>query len=175
MAAPFTKAGDAELRFGHQEPWDGDIQKREDSEGIRKGPSPKRQGQAQRSETGSVGLVAPMCWNPPCPYLLPLHPRKTGGSIGSRLSLRALENISDNQLITSLIRIKHEPFLEKEARAGRTQWVRPVGPGALCWSRVECLSLAPAWPLLAVYPWTSVLHSLGCIFPSEGEQEVESD
>lgn len=40
------KLEDAELRFGHQEPWDGDIQQREDSEGIRKGHSPKRQGQA---------------------------------------------------------------------------------------------------------------------------------
>lgn len=70
------------------------------------------------------------CWSPPpsSPYLLPFHSRKAGGSIKSRLSLRALRNIKDNQPTTSLRRIKYEPSLEKEARAGKTKWVRPVGP-----------------------------------------------
>lgn len=66
---------------------------------------------------------------PPSSYLLPLCPGTAGGSVKSRLSLGALENISDNQPTTSLIRVKYRVFLHKEARVGRTQQVRLVAPG----------------------------------------------
>ena len=112
---------DAECRFGHKEPR-GETSSREDQEGTR--------GQVSlRGQTGRMGLGVPAVTAPLplSPYLLPFHSRKTRGSIKSRLSLRALRNIKDNQPAISLISINYRPFLEKEARAEKTQRVRPVG------------------------------------------------
>lgn len=79
-------------------------------------------------DRGRMGLVVPYATPLPfSPYLLSFHSRKTRRSIKSRFSLGALRNIKDNQPTISLISIKYEPSLEKEARAEKTQWVRRVG------------------------------------------------
>ena len=80
---------------------------------------------------------------PASPYLLPFHSRKARGAVKSRLPLGALKNSKDNQPTTSLVRIKYEPYLGKEARAGRTRRVRP-GSRALCSSTTVHL----CWPQL---------------------------
>lgn len=110
-----------------------------------------------------MGLVAPKCWTPPT-LSVPSLPSSQEGRRLHRLQAvpQGPGNINDNQPTTSLIRTKYDPFLEKEAMAGRTEQVlRSVGPGALCQSRVNCRSLAPAWPLLTVHLGMSVLHSGG--------------
>lgn len=120
--------------------------------------------------------MAPMCWTPPTLSI----PSLPSSQEGRRLhQLQAVPqgpgNINDNQPTTSLIRIKYEAFREKEATAGRTKQVRSVGPGALYQSRLECQSLAPAWPLLTMHLWMSILHSVGGVFLSWGELGAGSD
>lgn len=94
-----------------------------------------------------MGLVVPKCWTPPT-LSLPSLPSSQEGQRLHRLQAvpQGPGNINDNQPTISLIRTKYDPFLEKKAMAGRTEQVlRSEGPGALCQSRVDCRSLAPAW------------------------------
>lgn len=110
---------DAECRFGYREPW-GETSSREDQDGVR--------GKVRLRGQRQDGLVVPYATPLPLsPYLLSFHSRKTRRSIKSRFSLGALRNIKDNQPTISLISIKYEPSLEKEARAEKTQRVRRVG------------------------------------------------
>lgn len=108
-------------------------------------------------------------------YLLSFHPGKASSSIKSWLSLWALGNINDNQPTTFLIRIKYKPFLGKEARTGKTQQGRLVGPGPCARSMAECQSWARAWPLLAEHLWMSTLCSLDQLFSSVGESGARLD
>lgn len=102
-----------------------------ESPGERHPAGRTRMGSEARSgleDRGRMGLVVPYATPLPfSPYLLSFHSRKTRRSIKSRFSLGALRNIKDNQPTISLISIKYEPSLEKEARAEKTQRVRRVG------------------------------------------------
>lgn len=94
---------------------------------------------------------------PSSPYLLPFHPWKARGSIKSRLSLRALGNINDNQPTTALLRTTNKLFLELKARAGKAQLVIPepvpihrecqaLALLHLCWlsPAAKCPALSPS-------------------------------
>lgn len=130
LVVPFTEAGD-------MQEWAGQML----SSGLETAAERTRRGLERvfhrrrkvsfRGQRGAVWAWWLPCVRtcPPSPYLLPFGPRTAGGSIKSRLSLGALENISDNQPTTSLIRIKYKGFLHKEAGVGRTQEVRLVAPG----------------------------------------------
>lgn len=110
--------------------------------------------------------MAPIRWAPPTLSLPSLPSSQEGRRLHQLQAVpRGPGNNNDNQATASLIRIKNEPFLEKEAIARRTELVRSVGPGALCQFRAEYRPLAPAWSLLTL-PRGRVSFTLWMAFSS---------